>query len=162
MSFVKTTTRIASVLGVAGLALSLAACSGGQSVAEACQVAEKSVLEAQGNMESAVTDAFSGEGDFSELFSGVTDALAKAEKEVKNSEVSDALKAVTADFSKVGDVFDGFEMPSMEGLDFTDPEAMAEFEKMGEQLEAKSAELDELSSALEASGNKLEELCGTN
>lgn len=159
MSFSKTTTKIAGVLGAATLALSLAACSGGQSVAEACKVAEKTVSAAQSDMETAVTEAMSGEGNFGDLFSGVNEALVKAEKEVQNAEVSDALKAVTADFSKVGEVFKDFKMPNMTDLDYSDPKAMAEFEEITAELEGKSAELQELSSSLEKSSTKLQELC---
>lgn len=159
MSIRKTASKFAGVFGAAALVLSLAACSGGQSVAEACQVAEKTVSEAQGDMESAVTEAMSGEGNFGDLFTGVNEALVKAEKEVQNAEVSDALKAITADFGKVGDVFKDFKMPNMADLDYTDPEAMAEFEEITAELEGKSAELEELSASLEKSSSKLQELC---
>lgn len=159
MSISKTTSKFAGVLGAAALVFSLAACSGGQSVAEACKVAEKTVSEAQADMETAVTEAMSGEGNFSDLFTGVNDALVKAEKEVQNAEVSDALKGISTDFSKVGEVFKDFKMPSMDDIDYTDPEAMAELEAMSAELEAKSGELEELSASLEKSSTKLQDLC---
>lgn len=159
MSISKTTSKIAGVLGAAALVVSLAACSGGQSVAEACMVAEKTVSEAQGDMQTAVTDAMSGEGDFNELFSSITDGLVKAEKEVQNAEVSDALKAITTDFSKVEDIFKDFKMPNTADLDYTDPEAMAELEEISAELQSKTGELEELSASLEESSTKLQELC---
>lgn len=161
MSFSKTTTRIAGVLGAASLALSLAACSGGQSVAEACQIAEDTVTEAQGQMEGIMTDVMAGEGDMKELFASVNDALKAAEKKVTNDEVADALGAVSTDFMKIGDVLGDFKMPSVDDLDYTDPEAMEQITEMQADLEAISGELDEASSSLTESSKKLEDLCVT-
>lgn len=159
MSFGNTTSKFAGVLCAAALAVTLSACSGGQSVAEACQVAEKTVSDAQTGMQSAVTEAMTGEGDFGELFSGVNDALVKAEAKVSNAEVSQALKDITADFGEVSEVFKDFKMPDMTDVDYSDPEAMAELEEITAELEAKSGDLEELSSKLEKSSSKLQELC---
>ncbi|MHA3685204.1 hypothetical protein ACXR2T_14220 [Leucobacter sp. HY1910] len=159
MSVGKTTTKFAGVLCAAALAFTLSACSGGQSVAEACKIAEETVSEAQSDMQSAMTEAMTGEGDFGELFSGVNDALVKAEKQVNNAEVSQALKDITADFGEVRDVFKDFKMPDMTDFDYSDPEAMADFEEISAELEAKSGELEAISSKLEKSSAKLQELC---
>lgn len=159
MSFSKTTTRIAGVLGAATLALSLAACSGGQSVAEACKIAEDTVTEAQGQMEGIMTDVMAGEGDMGDMFKTLDDALSSAEKKVSNTEVSDALKAVSDDFVKVGDVLGDFKMPSTDDLDYSDPEAMEKLTEMQGELEAISGKMEEASTSLTDSSKKLEELC---
>lgn len=159
MSIRKTTSKLAGVLGAAALVFSLAACSGGQSVAEACKVVGTSVAETQGGLQSAATEVMSGNGNFSDLFADAKNAFVEVEKKVQNSEVSDALKAMSDDFETAGALFKDIKMPNMADLDPTDPETMAAFEEMGAQFQEKRGELEDLQASLEKSTTKFQDLC---
>lgn len=159
MSFIKNSTKIAGVLGAAALAFTLTACSGGQSVAEACKIAEDTVSQANTEMETLMADAMGGDSNMSELFAPIQQAFSDAEKNVSNADVSKALKDVNSEFSSMIDVLGDFKIPDMSNIDYSDPEAMAEIEDMQAELEAASAELEESAANMQAAGKRLEELC---
>lgn len=159
MSLIKNSSKIAGVLGAAALAFTLTACSGGQSVAEACQIAEETVSEAQEDMTTLMSDAMSGDSNMGDMFAPILKAFSDAEKNVSNKEVSAALKDVNAEFSSMIDLVGDFKLPDTSDIDFSDPDAMAEFEAMQADLEALSSELEESTKGMEAAGKRLEELC---
>ncbi|WP_053353513.1 MULTISPECIES: hypothetical protein [Leucobacter] len=154
----KSVFKLAGVLGAAALTLSLAACSGGQSVAEACQVANSTVNDATGDLQSIMSDVTSG-GDLSTAFEPISAALDEAKSKVTNEEVSTALADVTAQFNAMSDTLSGFEIPDTSNIDPTDPEQMAELEKFQEESAEISTKLQEQSTALTESGKKLQEVC---
>lgn len=160
MSIIKSTTKVASVLGVAGLALSLAACSGGQSVAEACKIANETVAEANTNLESTVTEVMGGNADMNELFAPIKQSLKDAESKISNSEVSDALKGISGDFTSVSELLGDFKLPDLTDLDVTNPEDVKKFEDLQKQSESMLGDLESVSNSLQESGTKLQELCG--
>lgn len=160
MSFSKTITRVAGVLGVVTLTLSLAACSGGQSVAEACQIAQDSVAETGDQVNSLMAEALSGSGSMKDLISPLNDALESAEKKITNPEVSAALESMNSEFVRLGDLLEGIQIPDMQNLDPSNPTATPEQLKAQEDLDAISGDLEERSSALEKADTKLQALCG--
>ena len=151
--------RTGALLAAAALTVTLASCSGGQSVAEACKVAQNAMSEVNTNTSSMMQEAMSGDADYAELFKPVQEALADAESQVTNEEVSSALKGVSTEFNGLVDDLSGFEIPSTDDIDPTDPEAMAKLDKMQEDLTAVSEKLQERAQSLQDAGNELTSLC---
>ncbi|MBP1325609.1 ribonuclease HI [Leucobacter exalbidus] len=159
MSFIKTTTKIASAFGIAGLALSLASCSGGQSVAEACDVALKTMTEVQTESDTALTDSAASDNSLTEMFAGFEDIALKAQQTVENPEVAEALKGIATDYAKIAKSVEGEEgsnMPSLEDIDYTDPKALEEFQK---KTEAFTEKVESLAKSFSGSSETLQELC---
>ncbi|WP_017791727.1 hypothetical protein [Leucobacter salsicius] len=157
----KTITRVTGALGVAALALSLAACSGGQSVAEACQIAQDSIAQASDQVDQLMSEAVSGGGTMKDLVDPLNDALDGAEKKVTNPEVSAALKSMNSEFVRLGDLLEGVPLPDTQDID-PDAAATPEELKTEEALEAISGELEKRNAALEQADMQLQELCGAS
>ncbi|MFT4231651.1 MAG: hypothetical protein QM606_02590 [Leucobacter sp.] len=123
-----TIRRTGAVLATAGLALGLMSCSGGQSVEEACTVAEETmnevVTESQADIQQSLQDALQGnEVDFEATLKPIQDALAETQDKVTNKEVKSALDAFV-------DEYDAF-AASIEEVDlsgFADLSEMADLE----------------------------------
>ena len=149
----KHTVRFTGLIATAGLALSLAACGGGQSVADACKIVETEMESVSAEMQTALTESMSGgDADIAGAFDPIVGGLDKVLKDVSNAEVKEAtegMRNVVADFAKsMGDM----------GVDFSDPEALADPATM-EKLEEFSAKMETQSADLEAAGEKLDKLC---
>lgn len=156
-----TITRVAGMLGAGALALTLAACSGGQSVAEACQIAQDSVAEAGEQINSLMAEAISGGGSMKDLIAPLNEAIEGAEAKVTNPEVLAALEAMNSEFTSLGELLEGIDLPDMQGTDPENPTATPEQLKAQEELAAISGEIEERSLALEAADTRLQELCGS-
>lgn len=155
----KSIRRAGTVVAALALAIPLAACSGGQSVAEACDIANVAVNEANAETQSLLQGLGQGEGDLSSMFDPVNAALEKAQSQVKNDEVSDALKRVADEFSALSVDLQDFKMPDMSELDMTDPEALSKLQEMQSQTEAFTSKLQSRSDSLMEAGNAWQELC---
>lgn len=172
--------RTGAVVAAAGLALALASCSGGQSVADACTIAEETMTEvvtqSQADTQQALQGALQGEEvDFGAIFQPIKDALGETQKKVTNEEVKGALDTFVEEYNSFIGVIEavdlsGFqELSEMSELDPSDPEAMAKLE----ELQQKSADLqqqaqdlqsdiqDKQGSLMDAS-SELADLCNTN
>ncbi|PRI10634.1 hypothetical protein [Leucobacter massiliensis] len=173
----KTMFKAAGTVGAALLTLSLASCAGGQSVAEACQIAEDTMTEvvsqSQADTQQALQDAMQGEDiDLGATLQPVLDALGDAQKKVTNAEVKDALDGFVDEYQTFADTISAIdlsafqELSDLSDLDPSDPEAMAkldELQQKSQELQQKSqelqTELNERTEALTSASSKLEELC---
>lgn len=151
--------RIGGALAAAALTVSLAACSGGQSVAEACKTADNAMQEVNANTSTMLQEAMSGDADYAELFKPVQEALDNAESQVTNEEVSAALGDVSTEFDGLVDELSGLEIPKMDDIDPTDPAAMEKLNQMQADMEAASASIQERADALTKAGQNLTEVC---
>lgn len=154
-----TIRRIGAFAAAAALTVTLASCSGGQSVEEACKIAESATTEALGDVETMTQEMLQG-GNLGETFAKVTDALAEAQKQVTNKEVSAALAESVDGVRLISDSLKDFEMPDLSNIDFTDPEAMAQLEELSAKAEEMSAKMEAQGDKLTKAGEKLEALCG--
>ncbi len=148
----KSTRRIGAVVAALALASTLAACSGGQSVADACKIADTTVSEANSEMQSLMSDAMSGNGDLATMFEPVNKALDDAQAKVTNPEVSEALASVADEFAGMSEELAGYKLPDMSSIDATDPDAMAELEALQAESEELAASLETRASALMEAG----------
>ncbi|MBL3686453.1 hypothetical protein D3248_05735 [Leucobacter zeae] len=157
----KTLLKIAGALGAATLALTLASCSGGQSVADACKIANTEISKASSSMQSDLSAAMQGmtsgeTPDFNALFDPILEGLDSAEKKVTNEEVKKPLSTFTSQYRDFAKSLEGFEMPDMSSIDPTDSAAVAEATEGMQEL---STKITEDSSKLMESGQKLQEVC---
>ena len=140
--------RTSALLAATALAFTLASCSGGQSVQEACQAANDAISEVNSNTNTAIRDALDGNADYAELFTPAQEAIAKAKDDVKNEEVSAALSKVSDEFDGLVADLDGLEMPNPDDIDPTAPDAM-------EKLDEMQAQATEISDKLQARAGSL-------
>lgn len=155
----KSTRRIGAVVAALALASSLAACSGGQSVADACKIADTTVSEANTEMQTLMSDAMSGEGDLATMFEPINKALDEAQSKVTNPDVSKALSSVADEFKGMSDELGDYKLPDMSSIDATDPDAMAELEALQADSEELAASLEKRAAALTEAGTNLQEVC---
>ncbi|MGO1539579.1 MAG: hypothetical protein ACTHZ9_05150 [Leucobacter sp.] len=162
----QTIRRSAALLAAAALTFTLASCAGGQSVADACTIANEAVTKVNSDVQSA-TQKFiqdsteGGEADINAIFAPITEAMESAESEITNEEVAAALDKVSGEFDAITTTLEGFEMPDVSDIDPTDPEAMKELEDMQAQSEEMSATLTEQSQKLGEAGQNLQEVCSS-
>ncbi|RGE24360.1 hypothetical protein [Leucobacter sp. wl10] len=154
-----TVRRTGAILAAAGLVFGLASCSGGQSVAEACKVANSTVNDATSKMQGLMSDAMSGKGDMSTMFDPINAALKEAQGKVTNEEVSTALKKVSDEFSALSATMKDFKMPDMSSIDPTDPEAMAKLDEMQTQAQELSTKVQGQADSLTKAGQNLQKTC---
>ncbi|MEV8337215.1 hypothetical protein [Leucobacter sp. NPDC077196] len=159
MTETKSLFKVAGIFGAAALTLSLASCSGGQSVADACNIANSTVNEATGDLQSVLSDATSGEGDLSAAFDPITEALEDAQSEVTNEEVSTALASFTDELSAMSGTLEGYEIPDASSIDPADPEAMDKLDQMQAEAEEMTTKLQEQSTSLTEAGQNLQDIC---
>ncbi|QIK62543.1 hypothetical protein G7068_04470 [Leucobacter viscericola] len=155
----KSTLRIGAVVAAIALASTLSACSGGQSVTEACKVANSTVNEATSDMNTLLQDAMSGNGDFSKVFDPINKALDEAQSKVTNEKVSKSLKTVADEFSAMGEDLKGYKVPDVSSIDMTAPDASEKLEAMSKESEAVSAKLQKRSESLQKAGTDLQKVC---
>lgn len=157
--------RGSGLIAIAGLAVALVGCSGGQSTADACKIANDNMTEvtqeAQASSQAVMEAMASGEDvDFESLFAPTREALAKTQEEVTNEEVAAAVDKFATAYESLTDELSTMEIPDMSSFDPSDPEAMAQ----AEEIQAQATELQETMTTqaenLTASMTELTEVCG--
>ena len=129
-------------IAIAAIALStgLSGCGGGQSVAEACKVAEKEVKEATAALGTIdPTDQEAAGANIDAMAKALEDTQAK----IDNKEVSDAIGGLADEFKKLEPI-------------------LAEVQDAGtdvEKLQAASTEMSTLSKSIQEKGDKIDQLC---
>lgn len=156
--------RIGGIAAAIALTVSMAACAGGQSVADACKIANdemnKATSSIQSDTSSALQKATQGEKvDFAGVFKPISESLAKVNDKVTNEEVKKPLKAFTDEFNTFVKTFDGLEIPDVSKLDATDPAAMQKLQDAQKQLQDVSTKMQESSTKLTEQGKKLQSVC---
>ena len=154
-----TITRIGAIAAAAALTVSLASCSSGQSVAEACKIADVSTAEAVKTFETAMVDLQSG-GDLGEAFAPVPGMFSDAKAKVRNEEVADALGDLSTKAADVAKALDGFQLPDLSKLDTTDPGSLAELKELTAKAQEVSKALTEKSEEFTVSSQHYAKLCG--
>ncbi|HPU13415.1 MAG TPA: hypothetical protein PLQ19_06455 [Aeromicrobium sp.] len=131
-----------AVIAIAAIALSagLSGCGGGESVADACKIAEKEVKDATADLGTIdPTDPAAATANLDAMAKVLKDTQAK----IDNKEVSDAIGALASEFEKLKPV-------------------LADVQDAGtdvEKLQAASAEMSELSTSIQEKGEKIDQLC---
>ncbi|MBS1698425.1 MAG: hypothetical protein JST25_08515 [Actinobacteria bacterium] len=159
-----TLTRIGGVAAAIALTATMTACSGGQSVADACKIANTEMTAATSSISSDVNSAMQkatqGEKvDFAEIFAPVQKGLEEAGKKVTNETVKAPLTAFATEFNGFVKVFDGFEMPDLKNIDATDPAVMDKIEQAQKKAQEISTKAQDASTKLTEQGKKLQEIC---
>lgn len=154
-----------ALLAASGMLL-LAACSapGGQSVAEACQVAEDTMSEAVEQTGNELGEAMNAlvygeEFDASATFAPIVDSINEAAGLVKNSEVKSALKEFGEGFKSFSEMFANADIPSIDASNMGDVRAI---EEQAAKLEEFSKSMEAETREFEASANAIAELCESN
>lgn len=140
-----------AALTAAATLLLLAGCSaGGQSVADACSIAEEKVNAAQGDLTEAMSAATSGDMDsVGDLIGNFTAALDEAESEITNEEVKPLIEDLNAQFGQVGTALE-----ELAGVDTSDPTNV-------DQLTEISDEMMTVSQDAQTTATELGELCNS-
>ncbi len=130
----------AAALAAVALSFGLTACGGGQSVDDACKVAEKEVKAAMGDLSSLnPTDTEAA----TSTITSMTEALEKTEKSLDNTEVKKAIGDLAAEFTKLQTAFDDLKAAG------TDTDKLQEV----------STQMQTLSTDIQAKGEALDKLC---
>jgi hypothetical protein len=133
--------KLTAALAALTLSFGLAACGGGQSVDEACKVAESEVKDAMGDLSTIdPTD----KDKATDTIASMSDALEKTEKKLENDKVKNAVGDLSVEFGKLESTF-------------------AELQDAGtdtEKLTAVSEKMSTLSTDIQDKGKTLDKLCG--
>ncbi|WP_416442417.1 hypothetical protein AB3K78_08680 [Leucobacter sp. HNU] len=156
--------RIGGIAAAIALTVSMAACAGGQSVADACKIANDEMTKATSSINSdvnaAMQKATQGEKvDFAEIFKPVTEGLDKATSKVTNEKVKKPLDAFATEYKNFTKSFEGFEMPDMKNIDASDPAAMEKLQQASEKAQEISKNAQAASTKLVDQGKKIQEVC---
>ncbi|MDR6867438.1 hypothetical protein J2Y69_002041 [Microbacterium resistens] len=159
-----TLTRIGGLAAAIALTATMTACAGGQSVADACEIANtemnKATSSISSDVNSAIQKATEGEKvDFAAIFAPVQKGLDEAGKKVTNESVKAPLTAFATEFNGFVKVFDGFEMPDLKNLDATDPAAMDKLKEAQDKAEKISTEAQGASTKLMEQSKNLQDVC---
>ncbi|WP_029150367.1 hypothetical protein [Microbacterium indicum] len=139
--------RIAGAAAVLALVpAALAACSGGQSVEEACGLIQDEATSVSSELSSAMTSALDGSGE--NPLAAANERMQAVGEQVTNEEVKAEFDTVLTAFDAATGVFG-----QLADLDPTDTEAMAD-------LESATGDLQNLGEDLTTAGASLQELCG--
>ncbi|MDA3147828.1 hypothetical protein JSO19_10610 [Leucobacter sp. UCMA 4100] len=151
--------RFAAVTAAAAMMLTLSACAGGQSTAQACTILEKSPITTGDGFDKSLEDAVQNGGTINEAFAPISDELKKLTKDITNDELAPTVKeandALTSLLKTAGDM----NFPAMADMDMTDPEAMAELEEIQANFEKLEAEVTPASEKLNTAFTKINEVC---
>lgn len=129
----------AAALAAVALSFGLTACGGGQSVDDACKVAEKDVKAAMGDLSGlnpTDTDAATS------TITSMTKALEKTEKNLDNAEVKDAIGDLAAEFTKLQSAFSDLKAAGTDAAKLQ--EVSTQMQTMSKDIQAKGEALDEL------------------
>lgn len=163
----KTARRIGAVIASIGLAAALASCAGGQSVADACKVAEETmtdvVTESQTEIQAQMQSAMSGEEiDLNAALEPVQEALKDTQSKVTNEEVKKPLDAFVTEYNSFVDVVKGADLSGMaelQNLDPSDPEAMTKAQELQEEAQQLQTDLTDATSKLQDASEGLQSVC---
>lgn len=134
------TRKTAAALAALTLTFGLAACGGGQSVDEACKVAESEVKDAMGDMSSIdATDTDKA----TDTVKSMGEALKDTEDKLDNEKVKKAVGDLSKEFDQLETVFADVKDAG------SDPQ----------KLSAVSQKMGEISKDVQAKGKKLDDLC---
>ncbi|KAB1643533.1 hypothetical protein [Gulosibacter chungangensis] len=159
--------RVGFGLAASLLALSLTACAGGQSVAQACLQTNVALAETNAalgpGLDTAVQNAISGEDvDFGEVFDPINEALSTATDAVSNKEVSDALAAFTTEVESFGTTLEEADFQQFVELNELEP-GSEEYEATVDEVETASLELydklDQHITDLTNAGDQITTIC---
>lgn len=159
--------RVSSVIAVVALAVPLAACSGGQSVSQAClqtNVALATTFQSiDTDVEAALQKGMEGEEiDLAAVFTPAGDALAQAQKDVSNAEVQEALDAFVGEFDAYAETVEGADWNTFASFNQLDPNS-DEYARTVDEIESASLELQESImehlTGLSEAGDELTTLC---
>ena len=159
-----TAARIGGVVAAIALTATMTACSGGQSVADACKIANAEMTTATSSMSSdlnsAMQNATSGEKvDFAALFAPVTEGLDAASAKITNDTVKKPLDAFSTEYKSFVKAFEGFEIPDMKTIDPADPSAIDKLTQAQEKLKEISTKAQDASTKLTDQAKKLQDVC---
>ncbi|WP_295012993.1 hypothetical protein [uncultured Microbacterium sp.] len=160
-----TLTRIGGAAAALVVAATMSACSaGGQSVADACKIAQQEISKASSSassdLNSSLQQAAQGDKvDFAALFQPVLDGLSSAEKKVTNEKVKEPLTAFADEYKSFVKVFDGFEMPDLKNLDASDPNAMQKVEEAQTKAQEITTKSQAAMTKLTDESKKLQAVC---
>lgn len=159
-----TLTRIGGLAAAIALTATMTACSGGQSVADACKIANAEMTKATSSVSSdlnaAVQQATQGEKvDFAGIFAPVQKGLDEAGKKVTNETVKAPLTAFASEFEGFIKVYEGLEIPDLKNIDATDPASMDKVKQAQDKIQEVSTKAQAASAKLTEQGKKLQEVC---
>ena len=163
----KTARRIGAIVASLGLAAALASCSGGQSVADACKVAEETmtdvVTESQAEVQTQLESAMAGETvDLNAALEPVQEALKDTQSKVTNEEVKKPLDTFVSEYNSFVDVIKGADLSGMadlQNLDPTDPEAVAKAQELQADAQQLQTDLTDATSKLQDASTGLQSVC---
>lgn len=161
--------RTGALAATAALAFTLVSCSGGQSTAEACQIANDTMNSAVDQMNSDVQGALQGavggeDIDFGSIFAPVTEALHETQSKVTNEEVKGALDTFVDEYTSFAATIEGFDLSSfgdMSDIDPSDPDAMQKLEEMQASAEELQTTLTEQTASMQEAAAGMQEVCGS-
>lgn len=130
----------AAAFAAVALTFGLSACGGGQSVDDACKVAEKEVKSAMGDL-SGIDPSDTDKA--TETISSMGDALQKTQKKLENAEVKDAVGDLSGSFGKLETAFADLKSAGKDVDKLT---------KVSENMSA-------ISGDIQKQGEKLDKLC---
>lgn len=166
----RTTLAVAAV----GLSLGLVSCAGGQSVAEACKIAEVTLTDASAGVatesQSFMTDAVAGKDvDVKAAFEPVLASLKDAQSKITNEEVKAPIDVFVTEFGALTKIYGEFDFSILAGLgdtsnlDMTDAAAVQELQdkaaKAQEQTLALSEKASEHATKLQTAVDQFAKLC---
>lgn len=159
-----TIARISGIAAAIALTATMTACTGGQSVADACKVAQDEITKASSSvtsdLSSSMQKATQGEKvDFKAMFQPILDGLDAAEKKVTNEKVKAPLSAFTAEYKNFVKVFDGYEVPDLASLDPSDPTAMDKINEVQKKSQEIATKGQDASTKLMDQATKLQSVC---
>ena len=140
----KTRLSLLAATGIIALAGLTGCAGGGQSTAEACQIAETEFASFQTEMQTATTEAMTDPTKAGEVFDQIGAKLDDVVGKISNEEVKPKLEAVRDGFNEMKEIFTG-----MADLDMTDQDAVADF----------STKAQEISSTMMTAGEELSAVC---
>lgn len=155
----KKISRLTLATSAAAMVLLLSACSGAQSTAQACDILQKSPITTGEGLEDSMAEAMKSGGSLKDAFTPLSTELEKLTKEITNEELSASVVESNDAVKEILDVVGDVKVPSMEDIDPTDADAMAEIEKMQSEFEALAADLGTASSKLTTSLAQLNTVC---
>jgi hypothetical protein len=146
MAIRRTTKTVLAAAAALALLPGLAACSGGQSVEEACGVLQSRVSEVTTSLQEAMTVATSGdEAAVNEQLGSLKEQLSAIDEEITNDEVSQAYGTFAAAYDDMMT-----QVQSMSDIDMEDMDALTE---ASTQLQDSATELTE-------AGQGIDSVCG--
>ncbi|KKI20906.1 MULTISPECIES: hypothetical protein [unclassified Leucobacter] len=153
--------RIGGIAAAIALTVSMAACAGGQSVADACKLVkttDSKISESNSDIANSMSKLTEGEKvDFAAALDPVSKALKDTQSKITNDKVKPQYDKMVAGFESVKKSLAGIDMSVFAGLadlknlDMSDPASMQKIEELRKKSEAAQAEFSKVQKDLEAS-----------